>query len=275
MRTLKMASLLACCAFAVNLSAQDEGRRRLPTGTPPGADQTTNEVNPQQGQPGRRGNFQRGAMMQVHDRDLAAMLAIGNRGEVEMANFFKPKTQNEKVREFADMMIKDHSAFLEKLNGIGAGAHPPAGEGAAGNAANVPTPQSNNPAVATRIPPEGDRAGVQVQAGGVGVQVGGNRSFYAPGMNPIISLKEEIAQECMANGKKELESKQGVEADKCYIGMQLAKHAEMVSVLTVFQRRAQDSQFKEMLGQGLEKTQQHLEMAKGIMKQLEQQKSGQ
>jgi hypothetical protein len=94
-------------------------------------------------------------------------------------------------------------------------------------------------------------------------------------MNPMLSLKEEIAQECLASGKKELETKQGVEADKCFIGMQAGKHFEMISVLTVLQRRAQDSQFKELLTGALQKTQQHLEMAKTIMKELDQQKAGQ
>jgi len=213
-------------------------------------------------------------MMQIQDRDMAAMLAIGNRGEVEMANFFKGRTQNEKVREFTDMLIKDHSAFLEKLNTV-AGQRPIAGERAAGNVGiDAPAPQTQPPAsVAVRTPPAG---GVEVQAGGLGVQVGGQgRSFYAPGMNPMLSLKEEIAQECLANGKKELEQKQGADADKCFVGTQIVKHGEMVSVLTVLQRRAQDSQFKEMLGAALQKTQQHLEMGKTIMKELDQQKAGQ
>lgn len=274
MRTLRTASLLACCAFAVNISAQDEGRRRLPTEQPPGAEPAATDANQQEGRPGRRGNFQRGGMMQIHDRDLAAMLTIGNRGEVEMANFFKGKTQNEKVREFAEMMVKDHTAFLEKLQTVG-GARPNAGEGAAGNAANIPAPQSNNPVVATRVPPADRGGGIEVQAGGVDVKLGGNRAFYPPGGNPMISLKEEIAQECLASAKKELGSMQGVEADKCYIGMQIGKHAEMVSVLTVLQRRAQDSQFKEMLGEGLQRTQHHLETAKNLMKQLDQQRPAQ
>lgn len=273
MRTLKVASLLACCAFAVSLTAQDEGRRRPVNEQPPGATgQFPTERTTQEGQqPGRRG-FGRGGMMQIQDRDLAAMLAIGNRGEVEIANFYKGKTQNEKVREFADMLIKDHSAFLEKLNAV-AGQRPAAGEAAAGNVA-APTPQTQPPAgVAVRTPPGG---GVDVQAPGVGIQVGGQgRSFYAPGMNPMLSLKEEIAQECLANGKKELESKQGADADKCFIGAQVVKHGDMVSTLTVMQRRAQDSQFKEMLGSALQKTQQHLEMGKTIMKELDQQKAGQ
>ena len=277
MRTLKVASLLACCAFAVNLTAQDERRRRPVAEQPPGASE---QVQPgttiQEGQqPGRRGAFQRGGMMQIQDRDLAAMLAISNRGEVEIANFFKGRTQNEKVREFADMLIKDHSAFLEKLSAV-AGQGPVAGERAARNVgigAQPQQPQAQPAGVAVRTPPGG---GVDVQAGGVGVQVGGQgRSFYAPGMNPMLSLKEEIAQECLANGKKELESKQGPDADKCFVGTQIVKHGDMVSTLTVMHRRAQDSQFKEMLGSALQKTQQHLEMGKTIMKELDQQKAGQ
>jgi predicted outer membrane protein len=191
-----------------------------------------------------------------------------------MATFFKGRTQNEKVREFSEMLIKDHTAFLEKLNSFSGAGRAIPGEAPGGNAGNIPTPQPANPAVATRTVP-GERGGVEVQAGGVGVQVGANRSFYAPGMNPMLSLKEEIAQECMANAKKELEQKQGVEADKCFVGMQLGKHAEMVSVLTVLQRRAQDSQFKESLGEALQRTQHDLQTGKEIMKQLEQQRASQ
>jgi len=269
-RTLKVASLLACCAFAVSLDAQVEGRkRRVINEQPPGASGQVPTETTQEVQPGRRA-FPRGEMMQIQDRDLAAMLIISNRGEVEIANFFKGRTQNEKVREFAEMLIKDHSAALEKLNAV-SGQRPGVGEGAVGNAGTPPQTQ-NPPGVAIRTP----QGGVEVQAPGVGVQVGRQgRSFYAPGMNPMLSLKEEIAQECLASCKKELESKQGPDADKCFIGAQLVKHGDMVATLTVIQRRAQDSQFKEMLGGALQKTQHHLEMAKNIMKELDQQKPGQ
>jgi len=289
-RTLKLASLLACCAVVANVYAQDEGRRgRRNNDQPPGASgQTTTETTTQEGRGGRRG-FARGGMaggaMAVTDRDLATMLTFGNQGEVEMATFVKDKSQNDQVKQFAEHMISDHSAFLQQLNQIaGRGAQP--GAAPVGNAANANppageapgglTPRANNAPVGVGTPPAG--GGVDVAAGGVHVGVGGGpggRSFYAPGMNPLLSIKQEICQECLANEKKELEQKQGVELDKCYIGSQIAKHQEMASALTVLQRHAQDSQFKEMLTQGLQKTQQHLEMAKDIMKKLEQQKAGQ
>ena len=211
------------------------------------------------------------------DRDFAMMLTIGNKGEVEMATFVKDKLQNEQAKQFADQMIQDHGAFLQQLAQFTGHGQPAAGAPPVGNvgvtppaAGNAPpggiAPQPNQPVGRGVDVAVGGGQGVNVGVGGVQPQ---GRSFYAPGMNPMLSIKQEIAQECMANAKKELESKQGAEVDKCYIGTMIVKHAEMVSVLTVLQRHAQDSQFKELLGSALQKTQQHLEHAKSIMKQLD------
>src|SRR5688572_28463011 len=108
-RSLKFASLMGSCALGVSLYAQDEGRR--PAADPPPGGEIRGEGQVE-GRAVRRGN--RGPM-QIQDRDLAAILMISNRGEVEMANFVKPKLQCDKCKELADMMVKDHSAFLEKL----------------------------------------------------------------------------------------------------------------------------------------------------------------
>jgi predicted outer membrane protein len=258
-RSMKLASLFACSLAAVAI-AQDEPRREPPR--PEGTSQPVVQDAAQDNQEGRQGR--RGGRMvgQVQDRDFVALLQIGNRGEVEMATFVKDKLQHEKAKEFAAMMIKDHQAVLDKLNNF---SGPKPGEGAVGNAKTNDPPNTTapTPGIAVR------NDGVRVNAPGVDVQLGGNRSFYAPGVNPLIQVKEEIAQECMTGAKKELEAKQGSEIDKCYIGMQIVKHADMVATLTVFHKRAQDSQFKEMLSESLAKTQQHLEMAKTIMKELE------
>jgi len=297
---LKLASLLACCALVVNVYAQDEGRRgrqgndqqsgTTGSGQVGGATgQTTTETTTQENRGGRRGGgFGRGGMAggmtQVQDRDFAAMLSIGNHGEVEMANFVKDKLQNDQAKQFANHMIQDHTQFLQQLQQVGhTGNQPGQVPGAAGNASTTGGDAGTSGGITPRTnAPQGAAggAGVDVAAGGVHVGVGGGqgaagRSFYAPGMNPMLSVKQEIAQECLNLERKDLEQKQGIEVDKCYIASQIVKHTDMLAQLTVMQRHAQDSQFKEMLGQGLQKTQQHLEMAKGIMKQLEQQKSGQ
>jgi predicted outer membrane protein len=278
-RTLKLASLLACCAFVANVVAQEEGRRVPPadqtgSGQVGATGQTTTETTTQD-RTGRRAGMARGM---VGDRDFAMMLSIGNQGEVEMANFVKDKLQNDQAKQFADQMIKDHTQFLQQLGQVsGRGNQPgqtPVGNVATEPGANpaggiAPTPRTATPEGAAGQQP----GGVSV-AGGAAVG-GQGRSFYAPGMNPMLSIKQEIAQECLNMAKKELGEKQGAEVDKCYIGTQIVKHADMLACLTVAQRHAQDSQFKELLGTGIQKTQQHLEMAKGIMKQLEQQKAGQ
>lgn len=258
-RSLKLASLFACSLAAVAF-AQDEPRREPPRPESNAAPVVQDGAQDnQEGRQGRRG----GRMVaQVQDRDFVALLQICNRGEVEMATFVQEKLQHEKAKEFAAMMIKDHQACLEKLTTFGG---PKPGEGAVGNAKTNDPPNTTAPTPAVAV--RGD--GIRVNAPGVDVQLGGNRSFYAPGVNPLIQVKEEIAQECMNGAKKELEAKQGAEVDKCYIGMQIVKHAEMVATLTVFHKRAQDSQFKEMLSESLTKTQQHLETAKTIMKALD------
>jgi hypothetical protein len=184
-------------------------------------------------------------------------------------------------------MIQDHTQFLQQLQQAGRMGNQ--GQGASGNTTGHETTTTGG--VASQTPggtsgttgsgatgTGGRTGGVDVAAGGVHVGIGGGaqgagRSFYAPGMNPLLSVKQEIAQECLNLEKKDLQEKQGVEVDKCYIGSQIVKHTDMLAQLTVAQRHAQDSQFKEMLGQGIQKTQQHLEMAKGIMKQLEQKSS--
>jgi predicted outer membrane protein len=279
MRSWKVASLLACCAVAMNLSAQDEGRRATQGNTPqqPGVGA---QADQQEGRGIRRGGgMMRGGMM-LHDRDMAMLLMIGNKGEIEMANHVQAKLTNDQSKQFAQQMIKDHTEFLQKLQAVGGRQ----GEGPAGNTARA----QEQPAPTTIQGQAGQRqGGVQIAAGGVDVQVGGGqgvqvgapgaqgRSFYAPGMNPFISIKQEIAQECLAMAKKDLDQKQGVEVDKCYIGTQIVKHQDMIAQLTVCQRHSQDSQFKELCATGLQTAQHHLEMAKGIMKQLEGQKSGQ
>src|SRR5262245_5923170 len=99
-RTMKFASITAC-AFAAAAFAQDENRRpRLESNTQPAA-----QEGAQEGREGREGRRGRG-LAQVQDRDFVAILQICNRGEVEMSTFVKDKLQNEKAKEFAEMMIK-------------------------------------------------------------------------------------------------------------------------------------------------------------------------
>ena len=65
----------------------------------------------EQGQ--RRTNF-RGAIegAALSEQALATCVAIANQEEIAISQFAQDKVQNEKVREFAKMMVKEHTAYL-------------------------------------------------------------------------------------------------------------------------------------------------------------------
>jgi hypothetical protein len=88
------------------------------------------------------------------------------------------------------------------------------------------------------------------------------------GATDFVSLKHELGQQCLQSGQRELGSKQGAEFDKCYIGMQIAKHQEAADVMTVFRRHA-SGQLGQTIDEGLPVVQSHLEHAKQLIKQLE------
>lgn len=87
------------------------------------------------------------------------------------------------------------------------------------------------------------------------------------GLN-LVRLKQQLGQQCLASSQRELEEKEGDEFDKCYIGMQLAMHMQMLDTLKVFSRYA-SQEFDEVIEQGEQVTQEHFDHAKELIKQLE------
>lgn len=89
-----------------------------------------------------------------------------------------------------------------------------------------------------------------------------------PGLN-IIRLKQQLGQQCAASAEEELGEKEGDEFDKCFVGMQIAKHMEMLDTLKVFSRYA-SPELDEIIEDAEQTTQEHLKHAKKLIKQLEE-----
>src|SRR4051812_4540771 len=66
----------------------------------------------QQGQP-RAGQVGQPAQWQNADQILASCIAITNQKEVTIAKLAGEKAKNKDVKEFANMLVKDHSDFLQ------------------------------------------------------------------------------------------------------------------------------------------------------------------
>lgn len=87
------------------------------------------------------------------------------------------------------------------------------------------------------------------------------------GLN-IVRLKQQLGQQCVASAEEDLNQKDGDEFDKCFIGLQIAKHMEMLDTLKVFSRYA-SPELDELIEEAEEQTEEHLEHAKDLIKQLE------
>jgi putative membrane protein len=84
----------------------------------------------------------------------------------------------------------------------------------------------------------------------------------------LMSLKKELAQQCLASAKRELEQLSGADFDRSYVGMQIAKHMEALDTLTVFKKHA-SADLGKILQEAETTVQGHYDHLKGLMRKLE------
>lgn len=54
----------------------------------------------------------------IDDKSFVELAAVSNQAEIEMAKLAKGKSRNDKILEFADMMLRDHEAMGAKLRKV-------------------------------------------------------------------------------------------------------------------------------------------------------------
>jgi len=81
-------------------------------------------------------------------------------------------------------------------------------------------------------------------------------------------IDKQIADRKLQMAKEELQQKSVAEFDKCYIGMAIGAHGHMVAALEVIGQQSQ-GQLAQLAQQAQPKTQEHLDHAKMLMKELE------
>jgi len=225
------------------------------------------QVNPNRTTTGAQVVAGQAASVPVDQHTLAACVAIANQEEIALAKIAADKAKNKDVKEFADMLAEDHQGFLKKLQRFAPeaqGSLQAATDGSnqsrvqpAGGAVQA---QATQPQAATQQPAAQPGQPIQQVANQAGGVQAGNHV-------DVIQLHREVAQQCLADAKKKMGEKDGDEFDACFIGHQIAKHEEMKTKLTVFQRHA-SGEFAQLLASGIETTENHLKKAEDIMKDL-------
>jgi predicted outer membrane protein len=217
---------------------------------------------------------------QTSDQQIAAVIAICNRNEVEAAKFALPKLKSDEAKEIATMLIKDHTEAANKFSKW------------AGQAANVNTgvrggaetreegreerreegrreerreerrdddqskaikPAQQNPAIAANQQP---RVALKPAASGL----------------DWVALHQEIADEGLASCKKELSRYEGNEFDKAFLGHQIGGHLMAQANLKVLKRHA-SSQLGSEIDEALAGTESHLKKIRDLMEEKKDEKN--
>jgi len=183
------------------------------------------------------------------DRDIAIMLMLGNHGEVAMNKFAQERAQNADVKKFANEMVEQHTAFMNQLRPFTGGWMP--SDQQPGAAAPQPGQAPQQPGQ----PGQAQFAQQQHQPG----QMAGRFDW--------VRFKQDVCNHHLASVERKLESKPRSELDKCFMGSQVMAHQQMLDELQVAKNYV-SPQFQQVIEQGIQTTQRHLEHAEHLMAEL-------
>jgi predicted outer membrane protein len=203
---------------------------------------------------GERANA--GAENQEVQRYIAGCLLAKNQAEVEMGKFAQQQSQSPEVKEFAQMLVQDHSKFIQKLQPV-AGAQTGATRTEAGAGVDAATGERSQPAAGRE--PAGQNAAELTATN----RAGGNSAI-----DQLLALEKQIVERSTMAAKDDLQQKQGAEFDKCFVGAQIVGHTKMLAALEVLQQQGPE-QIQQLAQQAQPNVQKHLDHAKQLIKQLE------
>jgi len=225
--------------------------------------------------------------------EFATMLAIKNAEEIELCKWALEKTQNDDVREFAQMLIDDHTKSLSKLQQFG-----PATEYTSFESGATPTSTTNrntrreerqenreerreerrDQGQAGQDQPGQDQNAEKTRATTrregeeetIETQVTRRTTVAERGQGSTIHLQvaQETARRCLEMTKEKLGGKEGADFDRCFIGGQIVGHVGMVAKMQAQQQFA-SNEYSQVLEEGIQAAQKHLKQAESIAQKLE------
>jgi len=225
-------------------------------------------------------------------------LVSGNRAEITLARLAQQRATDPAVKQYAQKMIQDHTAFLEKLqtargtagsrrSGDQSAVESRSSVGGEANRDQSTRDQSNrdqpNGGQANGAQTNGDQPavggpGVDVNAAGAQVRIRPGDTFktavgqdgrsQAGGARQFLQIRKDVEAQCLQSMTRELSQKEGVQFDRCYMNSQVGAHMKMADELTVYSKHVSDN-LQATLQEGLQTTKQHLATAKQIAERLE------
>jgi len=192
---------------------------------------------------------------------LANCLLIKNKAEVELSQFAQQKAQSPEVKEFAQMLVKDHQQAIQKLQAL-------AGAEGANRISQRPGANDQFDAQATTPATERPRQALNQQADQSLTSTQPGRQNDA--LSQLTEIDRQISERCQELIREELQAKSGPEFDHCFVAAQIGSHTHMLAALDVLGQRSQ-GELRQFVQEAQPVVQRHLEHAKQLAKTQQQQ----
>jgi len=235
------------------------------------------------------------------DQEIAAKIYGGARNEVELARFAQERAQDDEVKDFAAMMIKEHQPQVQKMGKMAGGlvnASAASAEGRTETRTETrrvdPDANDSGSEGARRDDDRRDDARREGRDDGArandrreerGAARGGEaRGDEARGSEGATTrttttttagaaghgaidwnmVHAQVADQCLKSTREELGRFKGADFDKAYMGQQIVAHMQMIDELKVLRSHA-TSQLQQEIDDGIEHAEHHLQEARKIM----------
>jgi predicted outer membrane protein len=204
-----------------------------------------------------------GQTSQEIEHYLANCLLIKNKAEVELGQFAQQQAQSPEVKEFAQMLIKDHQQAIQKLQPL-AGAQGAQGTSQRPGARQYDTQQST---------PAAQRQGQALNQDADQSLTSTQPGKQNDALSQLTEIDRQISERCQELVREELQSKSGPEFDHCFVAAQIGSHTHMLAALDVLGQRSQ-GELRQFVQEAKPVVQRHLEHAKQLAKTQMQAQTG-
>lgn len=191
---------------------------------------------------------------QENDARIARWLMVDQQAIVDCCKIAQQQSGNENVKQFAQMMVTEHSSCLDKLEGIRK-AHASATD--SDNRSNPIIGRSENAVVDPK------KAGVLVKDP-EGKQRDG-KLMYHP--TDFVQVKEEICKQMKTKMAKEMKAITGSEFDRAFMMHMVAGHEAILASCQAVRPTA-SKDFQAMLDQNIDKLNNHIKLARQLCDQV-------
>jgi predicted outer membrane protein len=212
------------------------------------------------------------------ERYFANCLLKNNQAEIEISQFAAQQSQNPKVKQYAEELVKDHQKVVQELQPIASGS---AAVRSAGSTSLDATANSDANRLATDTARAPGSSGTDTAARGTesrsGTSATGRDTAESPSathnaangndaLMQVAQIEEKINDRCNQSLREELQQKSGAEFDAAFLGSQIAGHMHLLAALEVIPQESQ-GQLKQIAEDAKPTVQKHLDKAKELMKE--------